>query len=390
MQATGMQGMCTRACVPAERVEAGRGRALGAPLSGLLLGKWGGLCCLRAAPATGMFPSSPCRTGAGSRLRGRVAMPRLPIAGALPGPRDQPPPPPGWESPNPHLCAKIKGGGGRSPWSAGPPLPFPGRVRPAGSGGGRSAGRQATTPAAEGLSPAGHPCPGHQGARPPSPEGAPVPQPRAPEAAPACGLAAPARTPRPQPGLQVRTPGPGRDRCPSRAPQHPGTSRPDGNLHSRHPENTLVTPPRSWDAGPRGWSGTGRPRAQPGPDPGRGCGRGRAMPCAWGRACGRQRQGRPPAWVSQSRQGIARPFSFSAAGTGFPPGRIALPAPVGWIGNRAHGQGVQGLNNKMDYPLNGNGTGLMRCGKQKRLFSLMRGSGLSALILHEGEPPCRR
>ena len=146
MQATGTQGMCTRACVPAERVEAGLGRstlwngrrrALGAPLSGLRMGH-GGLC----------------RTGAGSRSRRRVAMPRLPIAGGLAG-TTRPTAAsdgmaggrPGRESPNPHLCAKIGGGESRSTDS---PLPFPGRVRPAGSGGGRSAGRQATTPAAEG------------------------------------------------------------------------------------------------------------------------------------------------------------------------------------------------------------------------------------------------
>ena len=122
MQATGTQGMCTRACVSTERVEAGPGRstpwngrrrALGAPLSGLRMGH-GGLC----------------RTGAGSRSRRRVAMPRLPIAGGLAG-TTRPTAAsdgmaggrPGWESPNPHLCAKM--GGGDS-WSAGPPVAVPG------------------------------------------------------------------------------------------------------------------------------------------------------------------------------------------------------------------------------------------------------------------------
>ena len=185
MQATGTQGTRTRACVPTERVEPGRCRVLGAPWSGLRMGAW------RAVrPAGGArhrdVPVKPLRTGAGCGSRGRGAMPRLPIAGGLAG-TTRPTAAsdgmaggrPGRESPNPHLCAKIGGGN--------PDRRIPrcrsrgGCGQPAGSGGGRSAGRQATTPATEGLSPAGHACPAHQGARPPSPEGAPpVPQARAP------------------------------------------------------------------------------------------------------------------------------------------------------------------------------------------------------------------
>ena len=220
-----MQGMCTRACVLAERVEAapgrstpwnGRRRIPGAPLSGLRMGH-GGLCRMRAVPAAGLFPSSPCRTVAGCGS----AMQPLPVVGGLAG-TTRPTAaaagmaglPAGAGKPQSAFLCENRGGG-----------EFPGRCgRPAGSGGGRSAGRQATTPAAEGLSPAGHPCPGHQGARPPPPEGAPVPQPRVPEAAPACGLAAPARTPRPQPGYRsghrVRAAADARHGLPN-TPEHP-------------------------------------------------------------------------------------------------------------------------------------------------------------------------
>ena len=224
MQATGTQGMCTRACVHTERVEAGPGRALVRTPDGRVAG------CARQAPAA-QWPAADrggvwrCR---GCRLRG-----------ALPGQRDQPPPPTGWQ---------VAGRGGKAPirifvrkW---------GGVLVGGSPRCRSRGGCGRPGQAAVVAQAGRP------------------QPRRRRVVTGGALMSGHPGPGGPPGLRCRAAGMVGHRA----------------------------PPRTTRAGP------------------------------WPRV----RQGRPPAWVSSSRQGIALPFSFSAAGTGFPPRRMALPAPVGW------------------------------------------------------------
>ena len=360
-----MQGMCTRACVLAERVEAapgrstpwnGRRRIPGAPLSGLRMGH-GGLCRMRAVPAAGLFPSSPCRTVAGCGS----AMQPLPVVGGLAG--------------TTRPTAAAAGMAGLPAGAGKPQSAFLCENR----GGASSRGGAVGLPGqAAVVAQAGRPQPRRR--RVCHRRGTHVRAtrelaPRRLKALPFHNPASPRPRPRaawpPLPGLPGLNPATGPDTgsgplpmpvTGSPTPRNIPTGREPALKASRkypcHPSPVLRcraagmvghrAPPRTTRAG------------------------------SWPRV----RQGRPPAWVSSSRQGDALPFSFSAAGTGFPPRRMALPAPVGWIGNRARGQGVQGLNNKMDYPLNGNGAGLRRCGRPQRLFAWFAAPARPAPFFH--------